>query len=927
MKRNLFLSLLGSILILSIFALIFPSLKINKKLPSPIETRIVQEDEAGRQSEKLQWIEQMHRAAPGENWRSKDFNYRMQQANGGRQNRQTPIYGMWREVGSDNQAGRTLFAYYDQSTDNVYVASDGGQIWKGPIGTSNWQSINDNFRIGSIHFIRKVDAFGGKRLLIGSGMRGAPGFLYTSDEGNTWHTANGLDNIVSWGYIKRVIIPDTVSNTIYLLAQEWDNINWSAMTGLYKSTDLGSSFSRIASLPVNADNADMWATQGSQLYVLASNTLYTLSSQGVLSQLSAISGQTEGNTLLTGFKAGDGDYLYALVRTDNQSHFYASTAGGMNWQAKAVTDEGPFMVNSFKASIQEKDVLYFGGVNAYTSVNAGQSWQMVNQWYEYYNSPEDKLHADIPGFNSYLDNEGNEFTFVNTDGGVYISYDKVDNVQNLSLEGLRISQYYSTYTNRFDPRYTHAGAQDQGYQMSDEGNQTGQINYEQVISGDYGNIVSGDGGASVWMVYPGFAMYVGNANTGGGLVTGDFVGSNYQWLPKLMDDPADPHSVYIAGGGQAGGAHIFHLHQSGNQIIYSELPFDFSNGTNADLTAMAYSPLNPDYRYVLTSDQLFFYSTDGGASWTQTPGFTGPESHYFYGASIAPSKTELGTVYVGGSGYSSPAVFKSTNHGQSFVSYSSGLPNTLVFQLALSDDDSLLFAASEIGPFVCKTWENEWYPLSDSITPDQSYWAVEYVPVLKVARFSTYGRGVWDFELDPAVQANFTADKRQINQGDTVNFTDLSQGNPISWEWYFEGAVPDTSTEENPMNIVYNQAGNFDVRLIVHNQNHADTLQKIRYIIVAPATSVEENSLTSALLKIYPNPAKNYLNLEFSAFSEKGEISIYNAESARVRQLKINPGTKNTRMDVSSLSGGVYYFILKDEEGRKVQTGKVVVEH
>ena len=32
----------------------------------------------------------------------------------------------------------------------------------------------------------------------------------------------------------------------------------------------------------------------------------------------------------------------------------------------------------------------------------------------------------------------------------------------------------------------------------------------------------------------------------------------------------------------------------------------------------------------------------------------------------------------------------------------------------------------------------------------------------------------------------------------TVNFTDISSGDPVSWEWDFPGGVPGSSTEENP---------------------------------------------------------------------------------------------------------------------------------
>jgi photosystem II stability/assembly factor-like uncharacterized protein len=65
--------------------------------------------------------------------------------------------------------------------------------------------------------------------------------------------------------------------------------------------------------------------------------------------------------------------------------------------------------------------------------------------------PEDMLHADMFGLEVIEDAKGEERWLVGTDGGLYESTDRLDTVQNLSLSGLRISQYYSTLTSAADP--------------------------------------------------------------------------------------------------------------------------------------------------------------------------------------------------------------------------------------------------------------------------------------------------------------------------------------------------------------------------------------------------------------------------------------------------------------------------------------------
>lgn len=66
-----------------------------------------------------------------------------------------------------------------------------------------------------------------------------------------------------------------------------------------------------------------------------------------------------------------------------------------------------------------------------------------------------------------------------------------------------------------------------------------------------------------------------------------------------------------------------------------------------------------------------------------------------------------------------------------------------------------------------------------------------------------------------AILANFTASDTNLCIGSTVNFSDLSTGNPTSWEWVFPGGTPGTSNEQNPTGITYSQSGNHDVTLTV----------------------------------------------------------------------------------------------------------------
>jgi len=206
--------------------------------------------------------------------------------------------------------------------------------------------------------------------------------------------------------------------------------------------------------------------------------------------------------------------------------------------------------------------------------------------------------------------------------------------------------------------------------------------------------------------------------------------------------------VYVAGGSSTTGAHLFYLTFKSNSITSSELPTDFSNGDSyTKIASMAYSPVNKDYRYVLNSAGKFFYSTDRGETFTQSAD-RGPGSHYFYGNSIVPSPKDINTIWLAGSGYSGSPVWVSHDGGENFEAMSNGMKNSLIFEMTSNDDGSLLFAASEVGPWVYVASQNKWFDLSGVGAPQQTYWSVDYIPALRTARFGTYGRGIWDFKIE-----------------------------------------------------------------------------------------------------------------------------------------------------------------------------------
>lgn len=79
--------------------------------------------------------------------------------------------------------------------------------------------------------------------------------------------------------------------------------------------------------------------------------------------------------------------------------------------------------------------------------------------------------------------------------------------------------------------------------------------------------------------------------------------------------------------------------------------------------------------------------------------------------------------------------------------------------------------------------------------------------------------------------ADFSANSTNINEGDSVNFTDLSTNSPTSWSWTFAGGTPGTSTDQNPT-VTYSTAGTYAVTLTASNSGGSDVETKTGYITV-----------------------------------------------------------------------------------------------
>jgi len=105
---------------------------------------------------------------------------------------------------------------------------------------------------------------------------------------------------------------------------------------------------------------------------------------------------------------------------------------------------------------------------------------------------------------------------------------------------------------------------------------------------------------------------------------------------------------------------------------------------------------------------------------------------------------------------------------------------------------------------------------------------------------------IWIYKFDslciftgtPTFITSFLSVSTEICEKFCTNFVDQSTNNPTAWQWIFPGGTPSSSTDQNPINICYNEPGVYDVTLITTNANGNDTLTLHNYITVYPTPAI-----------------------------------------------------------------------------------------
>ena len=223
-------------------------------LPAPTEHILDEDAEEENEGARAAWIESMHRAAPGTDWREVERrNGEAQRAKRNGLAKLAAVASHWTERGSHNQAGNSMSAFPAPDGARLYVGSALGGTWRSPLDGSAWEPLGDNTYGGAAWLAILPGALPSDPDVI---LRSTDGGLIdvSRDEGATWLPPAGLPGCDG---MRRVLVTEDGTHTVFLVAHALDGVIQTKKWGVYRSTDGAQSFQKVDNL--GPFLGDLWA--------------------------------------------------------------------------------------------------------------------------------------------------------------------------------------------------------------------------------------------------------------------------------------------------------------------------------------------------------------------------------------------------------------------------------------------------------------------------------------------------------------------------------------------------------------------------------------------------------------------------------------------------------------------------------------------
>jgi len=710
-----------------------------------------------------------------------------------------------------------------------YFGAAAGGVWKTTNGGLSWAPIFDhesNPSIGAIAIAPSdtniVYVGTGEPCLRGDITQG-DGMYKSLDAGKTW-THIGLEDT---HHIAKVLI-DPHDPDVVFVAAIGHAFGPNAERGVFRSTDGGKTWQKVLYKDDKTGAVDLTFAGGN------SHVLYAAMYQEIRKPWDIVSGgpgsglykSSDGGSTWTqikehgfpdvllgriGIATSDSapDRVYALVEAEkDKGGIYLSNDAGESWQL--VTGDHRFLQRAFYythifADPKDADRIYIQNVGSYRSTDAGKTWDTLHP-------PHGDNHA------LWIDPVNPKRVIAGDDGGAAIS---VDGANTWTAEDNQpTAQFYHVAADNQLHYYLYGAQQDNStvaIASSTDHGYIGRQDWYDVGGGESGYIVPDPTESGI--VYAGGNYGIitrWNKETNEAhLITPSPVlmdGSaaadqkyRFQWTAPIAVSPFDPHTLYIAAqvlfksidGGQSWtviSPDLTRNDKTKQQMPGGPITKDSTSVEFYDtIFTVAESPVQRNLIWVGSDDGLVHLTRDGGRNWDDVT----PKGFPEWGkvSLIEASPFDVGTAYVAVERHMlddfAPYAYKTTDFGKSWTKITEGIPNGSFVRVVREDPKrkGLLFAGTESGILISFDGGGKWQslqlnlpvvPVHDLIiknddlaiaTHGRSFWILDDISPLRELRGG---------ELDEAVHLFQPAAARRARGGGFFHGRGALGANPPS---------------------------------------------------------------------------------------------------------------------------------------------------
>ena len=772
-------------------------------------------------------------------------------------NRMTEVN--WSERGPNTIGGRTralLIDPNDSTKKKLWAAGVSGGLWYTndiTISAPTWSEVDGtwgNLAVCSI----SSDPNDANIMYVGTGER--MGIFSTASRGlGMWKSTDGggswthLTSTENFNYVTDIIVRnESGSSVVYAgVGGHYYEGQWhgSANTGLWRSTDGGSTWTQVMDMTANntpyeimdldlGSNNRIWAGSrtnvygdgGGDIFYSDDGSTWTKASLGVIGTM---------NRVILSVAPSDPNTVYAMIADSNSRKvgwITKTTDGGANWTIYTAGTTDPFPIDangnvlgdangqagydlSFGVDPNDPNTVFAGELDIFKTTDSGASWtQVTNSG----GSQFANMHVDQHNI-KFIDS--NAIIFSN-DGGVYYTADAGATVNERNT-GYNVSQFYSVALHPdAGSEYVLGGTQDNGtWTISGTGIQSG----NQRVGGDgafthidqvdpnyqftattYNTIYRSTNGGTNW------SLYANHEDSAGG-DTGFFIN------PSTIDGPNK--AFYSAVDAST----ILRLNS------YTTLSDKTLMNVNLGSTASAFkvSPHTNGVLFVGTAGGRVFKITDAHTS-TYSATEIGGSGMSGYVSSIDIGEDD-NQILVAISNYGVSSVWETIGGGgaNGWIDIEGDLPDMPIrWGLYNKNNFNQVIVATELGTWVSddvSAASPTWNPSNDGLANVRTDMLVRRAADGAMAA-GTHGRGMFystGFTSTAPLNAAFTPDKTSGVFPLTVQFNDRSTGSPTSWSWDFGDGS--TSSDQSPSHI-YTASGQYDVALTISDGTNSDTTTK-----------------------------------------------------------------------------------------------------